>query len=348
MKKLYVPLALAMLVAQPGSAFSVEQRILAGVFEPEMIKVADDSLYIVENAHILVYSLKDFGLIRKIGGPGEGPGEFKPADFWYNSVTVLPEYVFVDGNDKIVYFSKDGRLLREAKKPLGASRMVPVGMNFAAVKLDHIEADVQYQCLHLYDAKGKLLKELCRQESPVQSMTRRTEMIPDVLNFAVWGDKIFVEKSREGFVIDVYDSGGSPQYRIEKKFEKIAVTKDHENEAIEKFKTDPFVKRIGFEEFKRFSQFVWPDALPAIRDFTVADGKIYVRTSGTRDGNESWMILDLKGSTLNSVYLPPADSAPLMAALYGVNYYAVHDDKFYFIKDNEKTDEWELFIEEIK
>jgi hypothetical protein len=341
-------LILAIVIVLPGSGLPAGQRTLTGVFEPEMITVAEDVLYIVEGGHVLAYSLKDLRLLRKIGGQGEGPGEFRPADYWYNTVTVLPEEIFVDGHDKIVRFSKEGRLRSESRKPLGVSRMAPVGKNFAAVKLDHLEGEVQYQCLLLYDANGTLIRELARQESPVQSMTRKTEMIPDVLNFAVWEDGIFVEKSREGFVIDVFDGGGSLQYRIEKKHEKIAVTEDHEHEALERLKTDPFVKRIGFEQFRQFSQFVWPKTLPAIKDFTVDDGRIYVRTSRMRDGKENWLILDLAGDILGDADLSPLVSPPLTAALYGVHYFSIDGNKLYSIKDNEKTDEWELFVEEIK
>jgi hypothetical protein len=157
-----------------------------------------------------------------------------------------------------------------------------------------------------------------------------------------------VEKSREGFVIDVFDGGGSFQYRIEKKYEKIAVTEDNEHEALERLKTDPFVKRIGFEQFRQFSQFVWPKTLPAIKDFAVDDGRIYIRTSRVRDGKENWLILDLAGDILGDADLSPLVSPPLMAALYGIHYFTIDGNKLYSIKDNEKTDEWELFVEEIK
>ena len=345
MKKRLFTFVLAWLAVQPGGLFSRQQKVLAGVFEPEMMTIADDKLYIVEGPNILVYSLRDLSLSRKFGRQGEGPGEFKPADYWYNTVTVLPDHILVDGFDKLVYFSKDGRFLREAKKPIGLSRMVPIGNCFAAVRLEHIEGDVQYHCLLLYDANGKPLKELCRQESPVQQMTRKMEMIPDVLNFAVWEDKIFVEKSREGFVLEIFNSRGDFLYRIEKKIEKIPVTKIHQDDAIEGFKTDPFLKRLGFEEFKRLSMFVWPKTLPPIRDFAVEDGKIYVRTSLSREEKENWMVLDLKGETLFRADMPCLDNAPLLARLNGVHYYTINGHKLYFLRDNPKTDEWELFIE---
>jgi hypothetical protein len=338
---------LSMLALKTVAGIPAGQKPLAGVFMPEMITVAGDALYIVEGPEVLVFSLKDFTLLRKIGGRGEGPGEFRPADFWYNTVTVLPDAVLVDGYDKSVRFSKDGRLLGEARKPIGFSRMVPVGENFAASKLEHIEKDLQYHCLHLLNGQGESLMELCRQESPVQQTTRTFEMIPDVLNFAVWDDKIYVEKSREGFVVEVFNSRGERLGRIEKKAVKIPVTEIHRNAAIEAVKTIPFVKRAGFEEFKKMSSLVWPDSLPAIRDLAVADGRIYIRTSRSREGQENWLVLDERGETLSDVYLPPIEDAPLLATLNGVHYYDVRQNKIYFLKANEITDEWELFIEEI-
>jgi hypothetical protein len=348
LKRSLMPIVCLILALQARAGSPVGQNTLTGVFMPEMITIAGDTLYVVEGPEVLAYSLKDRGLLRKIGGRGEGPGEFRAADYWYNTVTVLPDAILVDGFDKTVRFSKEGKLINEARKPVGFSRMVPVGENFVAVKLEHFEKELQFHCLHLLNAKGEFLKELGRQESPVQQTTRAFEMIPDVLNFAVWDDKVFVEKSREGFVLEIYDSRGERIGRIERKAERTPVTDADRNEAVEAVKTIPFVKRAGFEEFKRMSTLVWPDALPAIRDFAVAGGKIFVRTSKRRGDRENWLVLDMRGEILSDVYLPRVENAPLLATLNGVHYYAVHDARLYYLKADEATDDWGLFIAEFK
>ncbi|OGD17428.1 MAG: hypothetical protein A2V76_08085 [Candidatus Aminicenantes bacterium RBG_16_63_14] len=331
-----------------GSLPGGGQKVLAGVFEPETVKVADGELFIVEKGSILVYSLEDLRLLRKFGGQGEGPGEFRAADFWYNTVTVLADEIFVDGFDKTVRFSKDGRFLKEARKPLGVSRMAPVGTNFAAVEMNHIEGDVQFERLLLYGADGALIRELARQESPVQSVTHRTEMIPDVLDFAVWEDRIYAERSRLGFVIDVFDSGGALLGRIEKGYERTAVTREHKDQALERIKSDPYVKRLGFGRFESMSTLVWPERWPAIRDLAVADDRIYVRTAPTRDGRETWVILTLEGTDAGRADLLPADDAPFLATLNGVKYHTVHNGHLYVIRNNERTDDWVLSVERIK
>jgi hypothetical protein len=348
MKKIGATFILMIAMFGMDHAFAGDKKTLAGVFEPGMITVADGRLYVVEGAKTLVFLLQDLTPVSQFGRQGEGPGELKETDFWYNTVTVRPGQIFVDGYDKAVYFSKEGSFIKEIKKPIGISQMVPVGDNFAAIKLDHIEGEVQYQCLYLLDSNLKFVKELCRQESPIQSMARKTEMIPDVLNFSVWEDKIFVETSRAGLVIEVFDSRGNRLCQIAKPYEKIPVTKDHKQEAIEAFKNDPFVRRIGFEEFKKFSEFVWPDSLPAIKDFMVVDRRIYIRTSRVLNGKEHWMILDLKGQILGEAYLPLLETEPLMANLSGVHYYTIHENCLYFLKYNEDTQGWELHTERIK
>ena len=322
--------------------------ILPGVLKPEMIRVYDNELFVVQGAEVLIYPLKDLGLKKKIGRQGEGPGELKVTTNWYNNVTVFSNYIFIDGLDKIVFFSREGKLIREQKKPIGISRLVPMGKNFAAVNLTHIEKNTQYQCLNLYDRDLKRLKELARQESPVQSATGKTEMIPDGLNFSVEQDKIFVEKSREGFVVDIFDSQGKKLCQVKKEYKKIPVSEAHKKAAIEKFKTDPFIKQIGYEEFKKFSKPVWPDFFPAIRDITVSDKKIYLRTYKEQGGKEEWLILDLKGNLLKKVNLLAVDNAPLMAHLLGVKYHTIENNSFYYIKENEDTEEWELHTAKIK
>ena len=343
-----IPLVLMILFVQVNVATAADKRVLTGVFEPEMIRAAAGELYVVEGSTVLVYSLRDLSLSRKIGRQGEGPGEFRVADFWYNTATVLPERIFIDGYDKVAYFAPDGKLLRELRKPVGIGKLVPAGNNYAGVKLDHVEGEIQFQCLYLLGPNLEFKTELCRQESPVQAMTRRIEMIPDVLNFAVWDNRIYVEKSREGFVIEIFGSEGGRLGRIENPTPQMPVTQKHKDEAVENVRNDPFVKRMGYEAFARFSQFAWPRALPAIRDFVVADERIYVRTPQTREGEENWLILDLAGRPLGSAFLPRMEDAPLMAHLSGVNYFTIHQKALYFIRDNERTEEWELHVEEIE
>ena len=59
--------AMVMGLVVGGSFIPVEKKALQGVFEPGMIKVADDRIYIVEGANILVFSLQNLSLIQQFG-----------------------------------------------------------------------------------------------------------------------------------------------------------------------------------------------------------------------------------------------------------------------------------------
>lgn len=60
-----------------------------------------------------------------------------------------------------------------------------------------------------------------------------------------------------------------------------AVTREHKDQALERIKSDPFVKRLGFERFER------------------------------------WAILTLEGTDAGRADLPPVDDAPSLATLRG-------------------------------
>lgn len=174
------------------------------------------------------------------------------------------------------------------------------------------------------------------------------EAVPDVLNYSVDGDVLAVDRSREGFVIDVFDAEGRLLSSIRREAGKIPVTAARRGEAMEHIKTHPFVKRVGLEQFLSMSRLKRPDVMPALRSLIAADGKIYARTFKSGADREDWLILDRKGGLLKTMTLPRVDPAPLIAHLYGVEFFTVKDGRFFYLKDNEETGEWELRVEEIK
>jgi hypothetical protein len=74
------------------------------------------------------------------------------------------------------------------------------------------ERRVQYTSLNIYNPKTKETKELHQQLLPYSGATRQINLIPDPIYFQVYNDILFVEKSSEGFVIDVLNSKGEQIY----------------------------------------------------------------------------------------------------------------------------------------
>jgi len=328
-------------------AFSTILGTLKGVLKPEMIQVFENELFTVEGATIWIYTLPDLTLKMKIGKEGEGPGELKKTNQWYNTVTVRKNYIFIDSLDKIVFFSRKGTFIKEQKKPYGIHQMVPVGENFVALKQADIQDKIQYQSINLYDSNLNPIKELYKQKSPIQSIGRSTEMIPDVLNFWVWENNIYIEKSRDGFLIEIFDCNGKIQQSISKKVSFIKVTDTDKQRAVNKFKEDPFVKQIGWEELKKFSKIIFPQSYPSIDSIIVDEKKIYVKTFKKNNNLEECLVMDLSGNIQKKIHLPQVNTAPFMAHLLGVKYYTICQEKFYFIQENEISEEWELHVFEM-
>lgn len=331
--------------------------VLSEVLKPVSIEVSGDRLYIVEGATFYVYSLKDLGLITKFGKKGEGPGELKVTPLVSNSITALNDQLFVEGLSKVIYFSKDGRLLKEVKK-IGAFstlKILPVGENFAAVRwLNPTEKDKKhYLALSLLDPGMNVIKVLYKQEFPEKE--EDIIMVTDSIHFAVYKEKIYVEESEKRFFIEVFDSKGDKLLEIKKDFETRKVTGKEKEAILENFKEDNFVKMMaqskgGWENFKKSINFVYPDRFPYIKDITVTGNKIYVSTYETKDNKEKYIIMDLKGNIVSTCYIPiPKESSFLAKTLGRDNrFYGITNNKFYYLKENEDDEEWELHVTEIK
>jgi hypothetical protein len=85
------------------SAVHTKQIVkITDAFNPSQIHVTNHRMYIVDGFTLLIYSLKDFKLIKKIGEEGEGPREFKGAIYW---VYFRGHQMIVNSLAKVSYFS---------------------------------------------------------------------------------------------------------------------------------------------------------------------------------------------------------------------------------------------------
>jgi len=348
MKKMVI-FILILMIYGVNLVFAVNLGTLTGILKPNFLRINGNGIFILEQATIYIYSIKNLSLIRKFSRKGEGPGEIKISHFYSISMKLLPDHIFIDSVDKILYFSKKGKLIEERKKPAGlVTQMLPVRKNFVVKDLDRSDRKTEHMTLSVYDSEMKKIKELFRQKSPVQA--RSTVMIPDSLHFCICDNKIFVEKSTRGFFIDVYNAKGKKLYQIEKKYEKVNVTNSDKEEVLRLYKADPLVKQIGYENLKNRIQFIYPDSYPAIQSINGFGEKIYVKTFKKQDNKEEYVVMDLKGNVLRRIYMPRVEKAPLMARLNGIDLqiYSIHKNKFYYLKENEDEEEWELHVKEIE
>lgn len=96
-----------------GGLFLFPERLatLPEIMKPTAFSVDNNQLYIGEKSAIYLYSTKDFKLVKQFGRQGEGPGEFKNNPI----LKVFPDYLLINAFGKLIYFSKNGELLKEKK-----------------------------------------------------------------------------------------------------------------------------------------------------------------------------------------------------------------------------------------
>lgn len=342
------------LVLLSSLVFPVVAGTLTEVMKPGMIAIEGNELYVVDGPTFYVYSLKDLKLLRKFGKKGEGPGELTVFPFMPNKITVLKDRVFVTGLGKAISFSRDGKFLREFRTRQQVFQLIPVGKNFVAKEMVR-RTQPAYGAITLYNSKMEKLKELYRQSWVTQGTLPKltVDMLMDFTSIAVADDKIYIEKSPEGFLIDVYDSNGNKLYRIDKKYKKRKVTAEDKVNLEQEMAEDPSTKNDvralgGWKEARKMFNMVYTDYYPPIKDIEVADGKLYVRTYNWKGDKGEYLCMDLEGKLLKTVYLSRKLEEGILARIAGGKLFTITGGKLYFLKENEEEESWELHVEPMK
>lgn len=316
---------------------------LPEITRPDVLKVGGRGVYILCGSTVFRYSMPHIRFVGAFGKEGEGPGEIKQSPFYSNSLLLLDDNIVIDSVDKVLYFNHRGELKKEMKKKGGLmTQMVPVGDNFIAKSLDRSSGNKEYLVLSVLDSQMKKIKEIYRQISPVQPSS--IVMIPDSLYFCVSGNEIFVEKSDQGFFIDVFDQNGRTIRQIKKDILPVPVTVEDRQEVLSLYKADPVVKQIGYENLKRRNKYIYPEHFPAIQAIKGDGRRLYVKTFRKKENREEYLVMDREGRGLHAVYLPPQEKGALLARLNGLDQqlYTFHEGIFYWVHFDGDLDEWQL------
>jgi hypothetical protein len=351
--KTFILVIILLIFTSPG--FPAILGSLPEVLKPDNITVYEDELFVVEGAEISIYSLKDLILKKKFGKKGEGPGELMVTPGFFNKVSVFPDYIFVLGFNKVIFFSREGKYIKEIKKSMYIFLAAPIGENFVVRSYKQGDDKLLYNAIAICNSKFEEIKELYRQKDLQQGAppNAQLDIVPDLIYYGVYDDKIFIDRSPDGFIVDVFDSHGKKLYQVEQDYEKIKVTSDHEKEIIHRFKQDPNIKssiqrRGGWEALKKILNINFPDFFPAVQELEITGEKIYIRTFKLKENKSEYVVVDLKGNIIKRVYLPRVDNVPFMSKIIGAKLHTIYDDKLYYLLENEDEENWELYVEEIK
>ena len=338
-----------------ATSLSADKRgVLEEVNKPDNITVHKDKLYVMEGAIVLIYNLRNLKLIRKFGRKGEGPGELKVIPGRdYNRVNIRDEYILTESVDKIIFFTHEGKMIREMRKGgLQLAKTQPVGKNYVSYK---IFADPNTRLaigqVILVDAEFKEKKVLFSQPFIQQGgpPNIKIDMIMDFTHFQVYKDEIYIDESPKGMVVEVFDSEGKKLREIKKDTTKIKVTGKDKEYILNRLKNDPNTKaQGGWDVIRQIIKPQWAEYFPAIQSLEVSSDRIYLQTSHLKNGKEEYVVLDLQGKELKRVFIPRFENIPLLAEILGAKLQTIKNNKLYYVIENEDDETWEFHVEEIK
>jgi hypothetical protein len=344
MKK-YILLLLVLFIT--NVVFAVKVVDLPGLLQPDFLYVDGDDFILIERSthSIHVYSLKTLELKYKLGSKGEGPAEFKQPP---TIQAVTPDYILACDWTKGIWFSREGKLIKEETFPSsGLREITPIKENYVAEDMirNPQSADIGIAAV-LVNSKFKKIKELARCEKVFRIQfahqtieSRKFDLFVYHVSYKVYDDKIFWANGQKGFYFDVFDRQGNLLYSIDKndQVEKIKVDNAYKEKALDYVKV---YNRILYESHLR-GNFLFLDYFPAFRGFRIDDKKIYVFTYKEKNDTREMIVLDLKGEILDRLFVP-LHLKTYIPRIAGDDPFTVYKGALYELAENEETEIWEL------
>lgn len=333
-----------------------ELGILEGIMKPSIIDIHKNRLFVMDAEKIRVYSIEDLKQLNSFGKTGEGPGEYKIIIQIPLRLQAHEDFLFVESYDKLLYFTLDGKYLREKRKLPLLGLVTPVGNKFVARRIfQPPDGSLSTTSVKIYNHNLEEIKELYSQAFLQQGagLNLRIDLGQDFLLYCVHDNKIFIEESKKGFVIEVFDFNGKKLYEITHPFEKIPITSSLQKKLIKDVEMDPHIQRqlklfgSTWKELSKNFKFLFPDHFPPIRTMDIDNNRIYVKTFKKIGNKEEYIIMDLKGKVLKKTVVPQTVKPWIMSLMMGIRLETIHNGKIYYIQENEE-EEWELFVQEIK
>jgi hypothetical protein len=313
---------------------------LPEVNKTELILWADqDQFYVVDGTSVLIYSLKDFKLIKKFGKTGEGPQEFANNQQFRVWLDVNGDNLLVNSFGKLSWFTKKGVYIKEAKLPNPFVLWIQkFGKRYLAMGFPQ-GGKVRYRTLNLYDDKFNVVKELVKMEENFQPGKGFNVLNTTPIHF-VDGDKLYVAWTKD-FLIQVFDLEGKELYTITHKLEKRKVTGQEKKDFTKFLETYPATK----DYIEYLKPILFPEYWPMIGGLNVENNKVYVTTSKKLDeeGKFQLLIFDLKGKLLKDTIIPLIMDTPVIPYPNTFKH-----NKVYQLVENEEEENWEIHITEIK
>jgi hypothetical protein len=312
---------------------------LSDLTRPSMFIVNFDRIYVLEQATVRIYSLKDFSLIKKFGRAGEGPKEFKySADGGRPlSMSFFKGQLIVNSEMKMSFFDKDGIFKREQK--VSVDRLLfPINGKYLGIGPTAREAKSICIGFSIFDSQFKSPQVIFISDVEMNNPNRFVLPMTSFTYNPVYKGRIYVNSSSDEFRIHVYNIEGKKEYSIEKQYPRIKIPDRFLNDAMAFFKVHPNFKN-AIDYLKRI--LVIRDYFPPIRDLQIVEDHIYVLTFKRKGSLWELIKLDLKGNEKGRVFIPLSDYEYF--TWYPV-FYSVYKEKIYSLVEDVEDEVWKVHV----
>lgn len=306
--------------------------------------IMDKQLFLIndETNQLHLYSFKDFKYLAQMCRYGEGPGEAQ----YVGHIILKRDYIFRYIMGKNIYYSRDGKFQKEFKtRSQMTSFNYPVGDKFVSKHSIKRNGDEDFSNdISLYSyvpEKGMVYEKLLywyKDEPLILKGSRRPyRFFHENHDVVIYEDKIFIGDSTRGVFVQVYDRDGNKISQVKFTIEKEDFPDSYEKELTKIMKSNGqwnfFTNQYYFEERGYY---------PYFYRFFIGKNRIYFLTFKRKADQREVVITDWQGKLIKKAYIPWGE-------LLNVNRnFTIYEEKFYYLFDNQDTEEWELHVVDIK
>ena len=298
--------------------------------------VDDTQIYVPENASVLIFSKKDYKLVKKFGSAGEGPQEFKVIPQVPLAVSLSNDKLLVNSFFKVSYFSKKGEFIKALKVQSPGMQFQEFGDNFIGISEIRVNKIIYYVA-NLYDSNLKKIKEIYKTKHKFQGAGNGLNVVQKIFNVAVFNGNKIILPGEDDATLDILDKDLTKFFSIKIEQEKIKIDQAYKDMAV------AYLERIFKNRVQMFKPFKFPEYFPAIANFFIESDTLYISTHEKKNGSTKFITYDMNGKLKKQVFIPIKYQnriRPFPISIY--------KDTLYQIFENEETEEWELHLTEIK
>ncbi|MCP4146884.1 MAG: hypothetical protein GY757_03955, partial [bacterium] len=314
---------------------------------PKYMIVDDGKIIISDYPYIYLYSLTDYSLIKKIGGVGEGPGNFYIMDKNRNLkdrglvINVCPDFISAGSIGRVSHFNKNGEFLKFVKVPYGInSKFFSLCDKWLGFIPRGIKGELR---VYILDSKMNVQKKIMECDYwfnlDPKIKTNFFDRACDTLLTAIQDNKIFITRGdSKSLAIDVFDFSGSKRHTIKHPVEKTRVPQQFIERIREHYRAKFRLKDIG--EFMKTVNI--PAYFPPVRHLCASNHKLYVITFRMDSGKSECLVFSTGGEFLKKIRLPVKEQSPEYLFPFSIS-----KSTFYQLVED-KDEKWELIVTPIK